>query len=266
MISNTAIISPTDFWKSCDPYIEPLLADQIAFGVFRNFMGNRIEMSCELYYKQIQNVIDYKNGAVIVLNDFLENDLLSGSGKAYVLEMLVRKTSGRLTGWASYTFSRSLIKMDGDVEDEVINDGNYYPSNYDKPHDVTLVGNFQLSRSWRLAADFNYSTGRPVTLPEIKYQLERSEIVYYSDRNKYRLPAYHRLNVSVSYDGNLKRNKKFNTSWTFSVYNLYGRKNVFSVFYNKELPSMDNDFTRFGLYKLSVIARPIPPLTFNFNF
>jgi hypothetical protein len=266
MISNTAIISPTDFWKSCDPYIEPMVADQIAFGVFRNFMGNRIEMSCELYYKQIQNVIDYKNGAIIVLNDFLENDLLSGSGKAFGLEMLVRKTSGRLTGWASYTFSRSLIKMDGDVEDEVINDGNYYPSNYDKPHDVTLVGNFQLSRSWRLAADFNYSTGRPVTLPEIKYQLERSEIVYYSDRNKYRLPAYHRLNVSVSYDGNLKRNKKFNTSWTFSVYNLYGRKNVFSVFYNKELPSMDNDFTRFGLYKLSVIARPIPTLTFNFNF
>ncbi|KPL14547.1 MAG: hypothetical protein AMS26_10380 [Bacteroides sp. SM23_62] len=266
MISNTAIISPTDFWKSCDPYIEPLLADQVALGVFRNFMGNRVEMSCELYYKQIQNVIDYKNGTVIVLNDFLENDLMSGSGKAYGLEILVRKTSGRLTGWASYTFSRSLIRMDSDNDDEVINGGNHYPSNYDKPHDVTLVGNFQLSRSWRLAADFNYSTGRPVTFPEIKYQLERSEIVYYSDRNKYRLPAYHRLNVSVSYDGNLKRNKKFNTSWTFSVYNVYGRKNVFSVFYNKELPSLDNDFTRFGLYKLSIIARPIPTLTFNFNF
>jgi hypothetical protein len=266
MISNTAIISPTDFWKSCDPYIEPLIADQVALGLYRNVMGNRVEMSCEMYYKKIQHVIDYKNGAVIVLNDYLEQDLLSGSGKAYGLELLVRKTSGRLTGWTSYTFSRSLIRMAGDAEDEVINGGDYYPSNYDKPHDFTLVGNFQLSRSWRLAADFNYSTGRPVTLPEIKYRLERSEIVYYSDRNKYRLPAYHRLNVSVSYDGSIKRNKKIRTSWTLSVYNVYGRKNVFSVFYNKELPDMDNDFTRFGLYKLSVIAKPIPTLTFNFKF
>jgi hypothetical protein len=266
MISNTAIISPTDFWKSCDPYIRPMTADQVGAGIFRNFMNNRIETSYELYFKHIRNVIDYKNGAVIVLNEFLESDLVSGSGKAYGVEFLLRKTSGRLTGWASYTYSKSLIKMDGKFEEEIINGGKLYPSNFDKPHDITMVGNFQFSRKWRFAADFNYSTGRPVTLPEIKYRMERSEIVYFSDRNKYRLPAYHRLNLSVSYDGNLRRDKKWNTSWTFSIYNIYGRKNVFSVFYSKEDPGFDNEFTRFGLYKLSVIARPIPTLMFNFNF
>ena len=266
MISNTAVESPTDFWKSCDPFIEPLIADQIAIGLFRNFSGNRIETSLELYYKKIRNVIDYKNGAVIVLNDYLEQDLLAGSGKAYGVELLVRKSKGRLTGWSSYTFSRSLIRINGDYPEEIINGGNYYPSSYDKPHDITLVGNYQLSRRWRASADFNYSTGRPVTLPELKYQLERSEIVYYSERNKYRLPAFHRLNISVTYEGSLKKNRKLNTSWTLSVYNLYGRNNVSSVFYNKEVPSRDNDFNRFGLYTLSIIARPIPTLTFNIDF
>jgi hypothetical protein len=156
--------------------------------------------------------------------------------------------------------------MDGEFPEEKINNGKWYPSNYDKPHDLTLVLNYKLSRRFTFSSNFTYSTGRPVTLPEYKYNIGNYEIIYFSERNKYRLPDYHRLDMALTYEGSLLKHQKWRSSWTISLYNVYGRKNPFSVYYSKEKPSRLNDYKVYGLYQFSVIGIPIPSFTYNFWF
>ncbi|HQN93210.1 MAG TPA: TonB-dependent receptor [Prolixibacteraceae bacterium] len=265
-ISNSTSITPADYWKSSDTYLKPLIANQLALGYFKNFKNNKYETSLELYYKNIENEVDYKNGGRLVLNRNLEQVLISGIGRAYGLELMVKKSSGDLTGWVAYTYSRSFKKMNGTFDEEKVNGGKWYRSNIDKPHDLTMVMNYKLSRRFTFSSNFTYSTGRPVTLPEQKYNVGSYEIVYYSERNKYRMPDYHRLDLALTYEGSLLKKQKWRSSWTISVYNVYGRKNPFSVYYSKEKPTRQNNYNVYALYSFSVIGVPIPSFTYNFWF
>jgi hypothetical protein len=266
LISNTAVMSPSDVWKLSSPNIKPLLCDHIAIGYFRNFKNNTIETSAEIYYKKLRNAIDYKNGAQILLNPYLETALVNVSGNNYGVELYVKKNAGRLTGWASYTFSRSMEKTNGIFDDEKINKNQPFPANFDRPHNLILNSNYHISKRWRFGATFTYSTGRPVTLPELEFSHQGYQLLYYSDRNKYRLPDYHRLDVSITLDESLKIRKKWKGSWTFSIINLYGRKNAYSVFYKKEGHMVSNEYRQYDTYKLYIIGRPLPTLTYNFIF
>jgi CarboxypepD_reg-like domain/TonB-dependent Receptor Plug Domain len=266
LISNNTVISPTDTWTLSDTYLKPLTSDQYAIGYFRNFAHNTYEVSAEAYYKVLKNVIEYKNGAQVFLNDHLETDMVNAKGRNWGIEFYARKSSGLLTGWVSYTYSRSMLRTTGTSTDEQINNNHFYPSNFDKPNNLVVNANYHISRRWRISGTFTYNTGRPVTLPELKYLFQGNQLIYYSDRNKYRLPDYHRLDIAISFDENLRLKKMWKGSWTLSVINVYGRKNAYSEYYAKEDDRINNSIGNTGLYKLYIIGIPLPTLTYNFIF
>jgi len=266
LVSNTAVMTPSDVWKLSTPNLKPLACDHLAAGYFQNFKNNTIETSVEIYYKILNNSIDYKNGAKILLNPYIESDLVNASGKNYGIELYIKKNSGMLTGWASYTFSRSWLKTMGYFTEERINNNHPFPSGFDRPHNLVINSSYHFSRRWRLGTTFTYSTGRPVTLPEDKFLYQTYELLYYSDRNKYRLPDYHRLDVSITLDESLRVKKMWKGSWTFSIINLYGRKNAYSVFYKKEDNMVSTQFRQYNTFMLYIIGRPLPTLTYNFTF
>lgn len=266
MLSNSTVVTPTDIWKSSDLYIKPAMGDQVMFGYFKNIRGGAYETSIEAYYKKVENVLEYKNGAVLILNDTLERAILSGDMNAYGVEFLIRKNTGSLTGWVSYTYSRSFFKTSNAPTKDLINRGETYPGNYDKPHDLSIVGNYKISRRFTFSSTFTYSTGRPTTYPEIQYNMYGNTMIRYSDRNKYRLKDYHRLDMSLTWDTSLKKRKKVYSSWVLSVCNVYGRNNVYSTFYKKDVPTNKNNYRQFSLYEMSIIGTPIPSLTYNLRF
>jgi hypothetical protein len=265
-ISNNAVISPAEIWKTSDYYLKPLINDQIALGLQKNNFLRKYSLSMEIYYKQLQNLIEYKNGAKIIMNKNLETDLVPSDGYSYGAELSLKKPDGRLTGWLNYTFSRTMRKTSGNFEEEQINNGSYFPSIYDKPHDLSAVANYNISRRWRVSGNFVFISGRPVTLPELKYRYAGETLVYYSERNKYRMPPYHRFDVSITFDENLRKKRMWKGSWTLSVYNLYGRNNPYSVYYRKTVTGSSTSYKNYALFKLSVIGVPIPSLTYNFTF
>lgn len=258
-LSNNVSISPTDTWKLSDPNFAPQLAKQYSIGYFRNFASNAIEVSLETYYKTLDNLLDYKVGADLILNPLLETDVIQGEGRAYGVELLLRKNIGKLNGWLSYTYSRSQQRFDSQFLEETINNGNYFPTNFEKPHDVSLISNYKLNRRLSFSLNVNYSTGRPVTYPTAIYQLGGTEIVHFSDRNQFRLPNYFRVDLSVNLEGSHRVRKIGHGYWSFSVYNLTGRDNVFSVFF------ANNDGEIQG-YELSVLGNAIPSITYNVTF
>jgi hypothetical protein len=266
LVSNTAVMAPTDVWKLSSPNLKPLTCDHFAAGYFKNFKNNMYETSIEVYYKSLTNAIEYKNGADLLLNPYLEADLTNVKGYNYGVELYVKKNSGRLTGWASYTFSRSLQQSNGVFTEDKINDNQVFPSNFDRPNNLILNANYHISKRWRFNGTFTYSTGRPVTLPELKFDYQGYQLLYYSDRNKYRLPDYHRLDVSMTLDESLKIKRKWKGSWTFSIINLYGRKNAYSVYYQKGAHLVSNEYRQYDTYMLYIIGRPLPMLTYNFTF
>ncbi|MBN2482487.1 MAG: TonB-dependent receptor [Bacteroidales bacterium] len=266
LISNSSVSTPSDIWKLSDPYIKPLIANQFAIGYYRNFMNNTIESSVEIYYKNLANVIEYKNGVELEMINHIESQLVNATGRNYGVELLLKKNTGTLEGWITYTFSRSLRKTTGKYPEEIINNGRYFPSSYDKPHDFTVVANYHVNKRLSFSANFTYSTGRPVTLPEYKYLSRDEYVVFFSDKNRYRIPSYHRLDITLRYDESLRIKKKWKGSWSFSILNVYGRRNAYTVFYKEETPSGQNDFNRFSLYKLYLIGRPVPTVTYNFIF
>jgi hypothetical protein len=259
MLSNSIVISPTDIWKLSNTYIPPQTGDQIAAGYYRNFRKNTIESSVEIYYKRIRNAIEYKAGAELLLNEHIETDLINGQGKAYGIEFLLSKDRGRLNGWISYTWSRSLIRVESDFPEERINNGKYFPAVYDKPHDLSIVLNYRFSRRFSFSNNLNYSTGRPVTYPVAKFYFRDVSRLYYSMRNEYRIPDYFRWDISINVEGKLTAKKLIHPSWSFSVYNLTGRENAYSVFFT-------NEFETVRGYKLSIFARPVYTITYNFRF
>jgi len=266
LLSNTSISTPNDVWKLADNYIKPLKSDQLAIGYYHNFFNNYLETSLELYYKDLRNFNETKNDARLSMNDHIETEVINAFGRNYGIELLIKKNFGVFDGWLSYSYSRSLRKTDGKFPAETINDNEYYPSSFDKPHDLSFIANYHVNKRVKLSMNFSYSTGRPVTLPEYQFPSHRNRIVYFSDRNKYRLPDYHRLDISVSIDESLRKAKKWKGSWTFSILNLYGRKNPYSVFYQRQDPTFVNDFRTFSMYKLYIIGRPFPTVTYNFIF
>lgn len=259
MVSNTTAVTPTDIWKLSDSYIKPQVGDQVSLGYYRNLKKNLIELSLETYYKSIQNTVDYKSGAVLLLNHHLETDVLNANGKAYGVELLLKKPNGKINGWISYTYSRAFLKTAGATSAETINRGAYYPSSYDKPHAFNFIGNYKFSRRFNVSLNAIYNTGRPITLPIGKYIIDGSERVYYSDRNQYRIPDYIRFDVSINLEGNHRIKKLAHSSWTFAIYNLLGRHNVYSIYFVAEGGQING-------YQMSIFAKPIPTLTYNFKF
>ena len=259
MLSNTAAIAPTDIWKLSDANIKPQSGNQYSFGVYKNFKSNTIETSVEVYYKNIRNFMDYKSGAVLILNPHVETEVINTRGKAYGVELLLKKQTGKWNGWVSYTYSRTILKMDDPIAGENINDGKYYPSIYDKPHEVTMINNYRLSHRYSITLNGTYSTGRPITVPIGLFYYAGSYRTLYGDRNAYRIPDYFRMDLAMNLDGNHKLKQKVHLSWTFGVYNLTGRKNPYSVYYVSENGNVTG-------YKLSVFGSAIPYVNFNFRF
>jgi len=259
MLSNTTAVSPTDTWKLSDNHIRPQIGDQYAIGFYKDFRKQSIETSFELYYKNIKDIIEYKGGARLILNEAIEQDLINGKGKAYGAEVMVERTGGKLTGWISYTFSRILVQADSEFPVERINNGDWFPANHDKPHDITLVGNYKFSRRLNVSTNLTYSTGRPITYPVAKYSIRNMTLLHYTYRNEYRIPDYFRWDISVNIDGNLKSKKLAHSSWAFSLYNVTGRDNVYSIYFVTSEKNVNG-------YKLSIFTQPVFTITYNFKF
>jgi hypothetical protein len=259
MLSNTTAISPTDTWKLSDSHIRPQVGDQVALGLYYDLYKSSLETSFEVYYKHINDIIEYKGGSELLLNSNIETDLINGTGKAYGLELMVRKKSGRLNGWIGYTYSRTWIRATGDYPEEKINNGDWFPANYDKPHDLTVVGNYKFSRRFSVSSTFVYNTGRPITYPVAKYKFRNKILLHYTYRNEYRIPDYLRWDISLNLEGNLRLNKLAHSSWSLSAYNVTGRNNVYSIYFISGERKVSG-------YKLSVFSRPIITLTYNFKF
>ena len=258
-LSNNTTVSPIDTWKLSDTNIKPQTANQYSIGLYRNLKDNEYEVSLEAYYKTSKNVIDFKTGAQLLLNETIETEVLQGDGQAYGLEFLLRKNRGRLNGWLSYTYSRSLIKFESQFSEERINNGKFFPSNYDKPHDVSLIANYKFTKRYSFSANFVYQTGRPVTYPIGTYRFNNAEYVFYSNRNQFRIPDYYRLDLGINIEGNHKIKKFAHSFWTISVYNVLGRNNPYSVFFVTEQGEVK-------ALQSSIFAIPIPSITYNFKF
>lgn len=266
ILSNSTVVIPTDTWKSSDKYIKPAMSDQISFGFFKNFQKGIIETSAEIYYKKVAHVLEYKNGAELLLNKSIEQDVLHADMDAYGIELLIRKNAGRLTGWVSYSYSRSFLVTLGASKELLINEGRKYPAYFDKPNDLAVMANYKISRRFTFGSSFTYSTGRPASYPESLFPVLGNLVVAYSDRNKYRLRDYNRLDLSLIWDTSLKKKKKYYSCWVFSVYNVYGRNNVYSTYYKKDIPTAKNDYKKYAFYELSIIGSPIPSITYNIRF
>ena len=280
LLSNSTSANPTDLWIPSSNNVKPEVADQVSLGYFRNFNDDRYELSAEGYYKTMSNQIDYKNGAQLVANENVESELVYGRGRAYGLELFLKKKEGRFTGWVSYTLSRTELRIEG------VNRGQWYPARQDRTHDIGVVGIYQASRRWTLSGTWVYYTGNAVTFPSGKYQVAGQTAFLYTERNGYRMPAYHRMDVAATLQGRgalrgrggrgagdgggsgrvdgegvAGKKRKFESSWTFSVYNLYGRENAYSiVFQNDPDDPAQTQALRYALF------RWIPSVTWNFRF
>ncbi|AUP81468.1 TonB-dependent receptor [Flavivirga eckloniae] len=258
-LTNNTTVSPTDTWRLSDINIKPQQASQFSLGIYKNLNENLYELSVEGYYKKSKNILDYKVGADLILNQTIETEVLQGEGKAYGIEFLIRKTKGKLNGWLGYTYSRSFIKLASEFAEEQVNNGNFFASNFDKPHDISLVANYKLTRRFSFSSNFTYQTGRPVTFPTGSYILNGVERVLYSDRNKFRIPDYYRLDLGLNIEGNHKIKKLAHSFWNISVYNVLGRNNPYSVFFVTENGNIQ-------AYQSSIFAIPVPTITYNLKF
>jgi hypothetical protein len=254
LLSNSSVNTPTDQWIGNSYNIKPEISDQISLGYFRNFKNNKYQFSIESYYKNLKNQVDYKNGADINSAPDIESELLYGKGRAYGMELLVKKTQGKLTGWIGYTLSKTERKIEG------INNGNWYNARQDRTHDFSVVTMYELSDRWSLSGLFVYNTGNAATFPSGKYGIGDNTVFYYTERNSYRVPAYHRLDFGATYTKPHK-NKKYESSWNFSLYNVYGRQNAFSIAFEDD----PNDPTRTRAVQTSLF-RWVPSITYNFKF
>ena len=253
LLSYTAQGTPFDKWISSSNNIKPQLADQYSIGYFRNFDNNRFELSVETYYKDMKNQIDYKDNARFAMDDAVETELLYGKGRAYGLELMVKKKSGRFTGWIGYTLSKSEKKIDG------INEDKWYNAYQDRTHDFSIVGMYELNRKWTLSAAWVYYTGNAITYPSGKYQINGKDVMYYAERNGYRMPEYHRLDLGATCL--LKKTSKFESELAFSLYNAYGRENAYMIRFRTD----NNDTSKTTAYQYSLF-RFIPSITWNFKF
>jgi len=259
MLTNTAAISPTDTWKLSDPFVEPQVGKQISAGYYTQLGKKGVELTLEAYYKTSKNYLDYKSGARLIMNPNIEQDVITTIGRAYGIEMLLKKPNGKLNGWLSYTYSRTFLQEDDPLAGETINNGNEYPANYDKPNVLSLVANYRFNQRFSISLSSTYSTGRPITLPVGTFNMGGAPRVYYSERNAYRVPDYFRTDISATLEGNHNQKQKVHTSWTAGVYNVTGRDNPYSVYFILEDGKING-------YQLSIFASAIPFISFNLRF
>jgi len=253
--SNGNTSTPFDIWFMSSPLVKPQLADQYAIGYFKNIRDNSIELSAEIYYKNFINSVDFKDHAQLLLNENLEGELRVGKGRAYGIELMAKKDKGRLTGWIGYTYSKAEKKI------PTINSNNWYNAKYDKPHDFSLVASYELSSLFSVSGSFVYSTGSAVTFPTGRYIFQGVSIPVYSERNGARLPDYHRMDLSTSFKPRKNKNRRWQSEWVLSVYNVYNRKNAFSIDFKQE----DFDPNQTYAEKSSVFSI-VPSITYNAKF
>ncbi len=258
LVSNTTASTPLDVWTPSTNNIKPSIADQIALGLFKNFRGNLFETSIEVYYKSYQNVLDYVDGADLRLNRFLEGDLISGIGRAYGAEFYAKKTRGQFNGWVSYTLARTERKVEG------INLGRWFPSRFDRTHNLSVVGFYELNKRWSFSTNITFSSGTPATFPTNRLEIQGYIIPHNADeaRNNYRIPPYFRIDVSATLQGKRREGRKNEDYWTFSIYNLTNRRNPFSIYFQ----SNPQDFRQTQAIRYSVIGSFIPAISYNFKF
>ena len=260
-VSNTSIMSPTDIWKLSDYNVKPQKGWQIATGIYYETVNKKYEFSAETYYKHIGDYLNYRSSAVLLMNHHLETDVISTKGKAYGIELQAKKPIGRLNGWVSYTYSRSLLQQDDKRVAMPLNDGDWYPSEYDRPHEVKAVLNLKFTERYSLSSNFNYATGRPTTLPAGKYydSYNKRYMPFYTERNNYRIPDYMRLDLAFNVEPTHKLTSFLHTSFSFGVYNALARKNAYNIYYLTEEQGIKG-------YKLSVFGSAIPYVSLNIRF
>ena len=253
LLSNSTSSSPTDLWLPSSKIIKPQIADQVAIGYFKNFKENMFETSVEIYYKNFLNQIDYQNGADIMLNDKVESQLVFGEGRAYGIELFIKKRTGKFTGWLGYTFAKTERSI------EAIDNGAWYPAKQDRTHDISIVAMYNFNKKWNVSATWVYYTGNAVTFPSGKYEIEGLTVPAYTSRNGYRMPDYHRMDLGVTYIN--KKRKRWESSWNLSIYNVYARKNAYSIdFQVSETDPNQTEAVRLALFQI------IPSITYNFKF
>ncbi len=253
LLSNSTSGQPTDTWMPSTHNVKPTIATQFALGYFRNFDVNKYEFSVEGYFKDMQNVLDYEDGTDVLLNENIEANILSGTGRSYGTEFYLKKKIGRLNGWVSYTLARTENKIEG------INNFDWYPSKYDKTHDFSIVTNYQLNKRWSVSASWVYYTGNAVTFPSGKYEFDGQIWPYYTERNAYRMPDYHRLDINFHLKG--KKTRRYESGWDFSFYNLYNRKNAYTInFEESETVEGTTEAVKLSLFGI------VPSITWNFKF
>lgn len=257
LISNTTAITPLDYWKLSDRYLPPQIADQVSLGLFQNLGDNAIEISVEGYYKRLQNQIEYRYGANLILNPKLETALLQATGKAYGIEFGLSKNSGRLTGQLNYTYARSLIAVQTQFDELLINGGDYYPSYIDRPHTFNVQARWSMSHNWAFSTNFVYYTGVPATYPDGQYTYNGEPVQDYSRRNADRIPDYHRLDIAFSKDTRFNKAQRRYGIWTLGVYNVYAHKNPYSIYFTRYNQRTES-------YRLSVFGTMIPSIAYNF--
>ena len=253
LITNSTSSVPTDIWIPSSKNIKPQISDQVSTGYFVHFLDDTYQVSSEIYYKWMQNQLDLKNGANIQANEYIENELLVGNGRAYGLEIMLKKQYGALSGWIGYTLSRTENQIEG------INNGNWYPARHDATHDVSVVAIYELSKKWTLSSTWVYNTGNAVTFPSGKYQVDGETILLYTNRNASRMPHYHRMDIGAT--RYFKKSKRFESSLNFSVYNAYGRKNAFTIDFEQD----ENDPDKINAVKTYLFTF-MPSITYNFKF
>jgi len=253
LLANSTTSSPTDKWIPSNNVIKPGISDQVSLGYYQNFSDGAYEFSAESYYKVSQNEVDYKDGANIYANDAIETQLLFGNGRAYGLELLLKKKTGKLTGWVGYTLSRSELQIDG------INGGNWYAARQDRTHDISVVGIYQYNKKWVLSSTFVYYTGNAVSFPSGKYNVAGNTVFYYTERNGYRMPAYHRLDISATRQ--LAHRKRFSSELVLGIYNVYGRENAYIITFQND----PNDASKTQAVQTSLF-KMVPSISYNFKF
>ena len=267
LLSTATSPTPLDIYTPSSSFIKPQISDQIASGYFKNIKDNKYELSVEGYYKWMQNQFDFIDGASPLLNNSPETILLNGSARSYGLEFMVKKGEGRFTGWISYTLSKAERKTPGINGGRGINNGEYYATNYDKPHNLAVTANYKLSEKWSFSANFIFQSGRPITYPESKYTFNGLSVPEYSERNAHRLPAYHRLDVSATLKG--KESKRLKSQWVFGIYNFYNRQNAANITFRESVTLNNNNYeVGTGInkaYKLTYFGI-VPSVSYEFKF
>lgn len=259
LITNSTAVTPVDIWLPSSSFIKPQFADQFSLGLYHANAEKNFEWFLEAYYKNMSNVLDFKDGAQLILNPLLETDLLQGTSRAYGVESQITKLNGRLTGMVSYAYARSFRTIRGSDPLESINGGREFPSNFDQPHTVNLTWKYAISRRYFFTGAFTYHTGRPITVPLVAFSVENINISSFSDRNQYRVPDYHRLDIAFVIEGSHKRKKFWDGTWTFSLFNAYARRNPYTVFFREVRPGILRP------YQLSVVGTVIPSISYSFK-